>query len=891
MNRWDLEHDHSDLDHPSAERLNAFAVGLLAEDDSVEVERHLATCESCGKLLETSPNDSLVELFQEVHSLAVSASASASAPSRPLRFVPGYQLLEVLGEGGMGVVWKARQDGLDRLVALKRIRSAGQTSPEALARLRREAEAVSRLQHPNIVQIYDVGEQDGEPYLALEYVEGGSLAQKLTARPLLPRQAAALVETLARAMHHAHEHGIIHRDLKPGNVLLADGRRDAGPTPKITDFGLAKRLDEESGHTHTGAILGTPSYMAPEQAGGDGTAVGPLADVYALGAILYETLTGRPPFRGPTVLDTLAQVRECEPVPPRQLQPNVSRDLQTICLKCLQKEPRRRYGSALELADDLRRFAEGEPIRARPVGRGERLRKWIWRKPAQAALAGTTLLTPIGLVGGLLWHNADLRREIVRADSAERNERDSYEKSRQTILSMLSRWQEWYQAGAKEKSKLGVTLTRDALAYVQNVLGHGDNADPQVRADAAALLVLIGKIQGYHGQGEEARAHFAQALRLYLQLADEQPDILSHRARMLQCYRALAGGEEGRQSAWMEKAVALAEELCRLNPDDDRQHPLDLAQCHHDLAAWFQNRNRLPEAEPRYQQAIRLYSAVLAKHPDDLGGKLGLADSRNNLGLLYHQTRRTGPAEREYQRADVLLEELMRETLVDARFAASTSRSAVAQNWGNLLIETGQLGPALSLYERGIEWSEAILRMEPNYAPAREQALKSHGSKANVYEGLHRYAEAVPHWDRVIELADEPVRMEYRLRRALALVQGGDHARATASAVALATEPGCPPDTLYNVACVLSLAHPAVLADKTLSAAEQRDQARSCAEKAVAVLKQLASNGYFENPANLNNLRTDVDLNPLRRREDFIEFMKVLAALDTPHRRDSDRAR
>jgi tetratricopeptide (TPR) repeat protein/predicted Ser/Thr protein kinase len=876
MNLRDLTQSHSDSDHPSAERLNAFAVGQLAEDDSTEVERHLSTCESCNKLLESSPDDSLVALFQEAHSLAESANAlAAAAPARPLRFVPGYQVLEVLGEGGMGVVWKARQDGLDRLVALKRIRSVGQPAPETLARFRREAEAVARLRHPNIVQIYDVGEQDGEPYLALEYIEGGSLAQKLTAGPLLPRHAAVLVETLARAMDYAHEHGIIHRDLKPANVLLlADGG-----VPKITDFGLAKRLGEESGHTHTGAILGTPSYMAPEQAGGDRAAVGPLVDVYALGAILYETLTGRPPFRGPTVLDTLAQVREREPVPPNHLQPNLPRDLQTICLKCLQKEPHRRYGSALELADDLRRSAAGEPIRARPVGRTERLWKWIRRKPAQAALAGIILLIPIGLVGGLLWHNADLRREIVRADSAEHKERDNFDKSRHTIDSMVARFEEWYRGGGKNTAQMGEGVVQDALEYLQTVLDNGDNSDPRVRADAASLLLMVGRIQAYHGRGEEARANFVKASRLFEQLTGEQPEVSLYPTQLLHCYRGLAhsaSGDDRQQLAWSEKAVALGEELCRREPDDEIHHPTDLAQGHHDLAVQFQNRNRLPEAEEHYQQAIRLYTEVIAKHPEQFGCKIGLADSHGNLGLLYHQTGRAGQAETAFQRADALLEELMRD--LPERSACSTSRSSVALNWGNLLIEKGQLGPALSLYEHGIEWSEAVLRNEPNYAPAREQALKLHGSKANVYEHLHRYAEAATQWDRVVELADRSVRMEYRLRRALALVRGSNHARAIGEAEALAAVPNCAPDMLYNVACVLSLAHPAILADKTLPASEQSVRARSCAEKSIVLLKKLASNGYFENPANLKNLRTDADLNPLRQREDFSELAKALAA-------------
>src|SRR5262249_17925913 len=247
-----------------------------------------------------------------------------------------------------------------------------------LARFRTEAEAIARMQHPNIVQIYEVGEQGGLPYFSLEFCGGGSLEKKLSGTPLPPHESAALVEALARAMDAAHQKGVIHRDLKPANVLLAEDG-----TPKITDFGLAKKLDE-AGQTASGAVMGTPSYMAPEQAGGK--AVGPLADVYALGAILYECLTGRPPFKAATPLDTIMQVISEEVVSPSLLSPQVPRDLETICLKCLQKEPAKRYTTAQALADDLRRFLAGEPIVARPVGWLERVWKWSHRRPAAAAL-------------------------------------------------------------------------------------------------------------------------------------------------------------------------------------------------------------------------------------------------------------------------------------------------------------------------------------------------------------------------------------------------------------------------------------------------------------------------------------------------------------------------
>jgi queuosine biosynthesis protein QueC len=306
----------------------------------------------------------------ETVTLAPEPAVVAPAPA----VVPGYELLEEVGRGGMGVVYKARQVSLDRLVALKMILAGAHAGGADLARFRTEAEAVARLQHPHIVQVFEVGEHQGLPYLSLEFVEGGSLEKRLGGTPLSPAEAAALVEKLARAMQAAHEAGVVHRDLKPANVLLsaacgfalaASEEASAKPQaaiPKITDFGLAKKLDEQ-GQTRTGAIMGTPSYMAPERASGSKD-VGPAADVYALGAILYECLTGRPPFRAATSFDTIMQVLGDEPVPPRRLVPGVPRDLETVCLKCLQKEPARRYVSAADLA----RFLADEPVRARRPG-------------------------------------------------------------------------------------------------------------------------------------------------------------------------------------------------------------------------------------------------------------------------------------------------------------------------------------------------------------------------------------------------------------------------------------------------------------------------------------------------------------------------------------------
>jgi WD40 repeat protein/tRNA A-37 threonylcarbamoyl transferase component Bud32 len=355
----------------------------------------------------------------------------ASMPEYP--DVPGYEILGRLGQGGMGIVYKARQRILNRLVALKMVLAGAHARPQDLVRFLAEAETVARLQHPHIVQIHDIGQQGGLPYLALEYAEGGSLAQKLRGTPLSAIESARLVETLARTMHFAHERGIVHRDLKPANVLLTlEG------TPKVTDFGLAKTLEGSSGLTRTGDLLGTPSYMAPEQVEGRSQQIGPVTDIWALGAILYEMLTGRPPFKAASPMETLRLVSNQEPEPPGQLEPRVPRDLETICLKCLEKEATKRYANAWELADDLGRFLRDEPVLARPAGKLERLGRWCRRNPTVAALvvfvAVLLLAGTVGSTIAAIWLariaadaeqarlEAVRQEEIARAEQAQAQE-------------------------------------------------------------------------------------------------------------------------------------------------------------------------------------------------------------------------------------------------------------------------------------------------------------------------------------------------------------------------------------------------------------------------------------------------------------------------------------
>ncbi len=432
---------------------------------------------------------------------ATVGSAGPPAPLPPLEFpaVPGYQIVSELGRGGMGVVYQARQARPSRLVALKMVLHGSHASAGDLVRFLAEGEAVAQLQHPNVVQIYEIGQHNGLPFFSLEYVEGGTLADRLRAGPLPPREAARLAETLARAMHYAHQRGVVHRDLKPSNVLLQQAQGAQSPglgTPKISDFGLAKRVEGHSSLTATGAVLGTPSYMAPEQAAGqkDVTAV---ADVYALGAVLYEMLTGRPPFQAPTPFDTILRVLGEEPVPPRRLQPGLPRDLETICLKCLQKEPHKRYASAEALADDLRRFQEDRPIVARPVGRAERVWRWCRRNPLITALSAVALGCVVVAAVLLYQERSQTLANLTRAVGAEQNLTAQLDLTAQAEHERTEQlWKSYrdqaearrfsHQAGQRFESLNALAQA----AKIARKLGYGDKDIDDLRRKAIVSLTL-----------------------------------------------------------------------------------------------------------------------------------------------------------------------------------------------------------------------------------------------------------------------------------------------------------------------------------------------------------------------------------------------------------------
>src|SRR5437867_1269641 len=379
----------------------------------------LRVCEVCGEkvfddatkglcpacVLETGLG-ALADEAEEKESTPLPRDSGRAHAAGVLMDFGDYELLEELGRGGQGVVYRARQKSLNRTVALKVIGLGPWATTAHVKRFRREAEAAANLDHPCIVPIYEVGEREGSCYFSMKFIDGGQLDEVTKRTPISTRNVAELIAKLARTVHYAHEHGILHRDIKPGNILV-----DTKGEPHLTDFGLARLLETKSTVTHTMDVLGTPSYMAPEQASGRNEQLTSATDVYGLGAVFYQLLTGHPPFAGGTTYETVRLVLEAEPRQLRLWNPKIDRELSTICLKCLEKDPKRRYSSALALAEDLEHWLKHEPIRARRIGVFTRGKKWVWRNPTTAVLIAS-LVALVAAVGVIVWKSESVRHPI-----------------------------------------------------------------------------------------------------------------------------------------------------------------------------------------------------------------------------------------------------------------------------------------------------------------------------------------------------------------------------------------------------------------------------------------------------------------------------------------------
>ena len=646
--------------------------------------------------------------------------------------VPGYEVLGVLGQGGMGVVFRARHLRLNRPVALKMILSGPYAVREERERLVQEAEAVASLHHPNIVEVYDAGDIDGRPYFTMELVEGGRLSEKVNGVPQPARDAAALVAVIADAVHAAHQKGIVHRDLKPSNVLLtADG------TPKVTDFGLARRLEVDSGMTVSGSPMGTPSYMAPEQARGEKAAVGPASDVYALGAILYDLLTGRPPFRADTSAATLQQVVTCEPVRPTRLNPRVPRDLETICLKCLHKQPGRRYATGATLAEDLHRFLRDEPIAARPPTRVERTVRWVRRHPAAAVLLVVAVLLAAATAGVGGWVIGQ-RSQTARA--VEASLRRTVRLQQQSDL-----------PGAREDLKQAeLQLGHDGPARLRRLLDHARRDQQLLERLEAIRMTRSTFVEGRDNHAADVRFDNARADREYqaaflnagLGTPPDDPDGAAQRvkasavraplvaalddwaacspdaARRDWALRAARGADpdpwrdRAREPAVWGDATALAE-LARAAPVAEQPPPVLLA---------LGERLQLAGGD-----GVALLRRVREQYPDDFWANF-------TLGRALHGAVRQGQGDWRtaapyYQKAVDL-----RPTAV----AVHNNLAVILANAGVLEDGAdGRFGPgAFTVFRRA-------LRIDPDFAPARNNLALFLKRRGTWWFAVQEYREAL----------------------------------------------------------------------------------------------------------------------------------------------------
>jgi serine/threonine-protein kinase len=713
--------------------------------------------------------------------------------------IPGYEVEMVLGHGGVGVVYKARHLRLNRLVALKMLLVGPYAVRQERERFLLEAEAVAGLRHPNVVQVYDSGELDGRPYFTMEFVEGGTLAKKLAGTPLAARVAAELVAALADAVRAAHAAGIIHRDLKPANILLqkaesgrmkhesaksiGTGQKNAGASsdssfiPKVADFGLARRIEGEAGLTRTGVAMGTPSYMAPEQVRGDWKAVGPVTDVYALGVILYECLTGRPPFRAETSVATLQQVLADEPAPPRRLNPTVPRDLETICLKCLEKDPHRRYTSAAALADDLGRFLRCEPILARPEGRLARLRKWVRRHPTHTSILGCSVLLALVLAGVGVWQalqQADRRRalEADLKDVTAHQQQARWVDARAALDRAEARLNggdpdEWRRRLEKSRRDLELVIQLDAIRLKR--VTHGELRIYQTQAARRYAEVFhqarLGQV--HDPSRNVASAVNASAVRPALMAAlDDWSSCSTDKAErdwLLEVANQAdpdAQGWRARVSAVWDDARALAD-LARTIPVERVSMSLLLAigerlksirefsvpflkRVQREYPADFWANLMLGDTlfQTEHVEAAGYYRAALASRPGEAVGYCVVGDAlrlRNDL---------TGAID-YYNKALTLAPNYVR----------------TQNNLGLALQAQGHLDEAMVCYQKALE-------LDPDYAWA-------HYDLGNVLDLKGRLNEAYNHYKQVLRLdptiweVQAPIRsVQLRLRRDPVTVDG-----------------------------------------------------------------------------------------------------------------------
>ncbi|MBL8821381.1 MAG: serine/threonine protein kinase [Planctomycetia bacterium] len=556
----------------------------------------------------------------------------------PLPLVSGYEMIKVLGQGGMGKVYLALHLQQNRLVALKVVTSPSQHVED---RFQQEILAIASLKHHHIAQIYENGQVEGRPYYSMEYLAGGTLSQRLKEAVLTPQQAARVIIQLAHAMHYAHSQGILHRDLKPGNVLL-EKTNDNSIVPKIADFGLAKRMLEDAQLTQTGDLFGSPSYMSPEQASGI-SKLTPATDIYALGAILYECLTGRPPFLGTDPMQTMLMVLSDDPLPPRQLQPQLPRDLNTICMKCLEKLPKKRFESAEALALELERFLSGEPIQARPVGPVERLVKWARRRPWQAAAVALTLALMMALAAGLAY----MQHANQQISNAKDNATEAYTLSRDSLISILKNNTELLST-LPQAEQLTIESYRPVIELFRSLdkLRPDDRPTILARLETLYQYFVTQVLYHRHDDARNTLVETTQLLQTKLVQFPQDTELKLYQIKHLinQGWLARRQSKPAEAQISEKQAQGMLEEFLKLSPNDTRFLKLSIDLLNNQIGDAIAEQ-KFETALEHYRSIVEFRKTIFQEEPDGQNASL-LMGSQKSLATFLLATRRFDEAEK-----------------------------------------------------------------------------------------------------------------------------------------------------------------------------------------------------------------------------------------------------
>jgi serine/threonine protein kinase len=721
---------------PPKELLGQFLAEELSPNTEDDLESHLRDCDGCRDRLESlsADSESTPVLSAQIHPPLLSHFAQRLEESlrsalddsdcewdQAFPEILGYDLLESIGRGGSSIVFRARDQKLQRIVAIKVLRE--RASRVDRERFNREAKALAALRHPNITRAHGAGETGDHLYLVMEHISGGSLGRFIAGEPQPPRSAARLVRQLAGAMQAAHAAGFVHRDLKPSNILL-DTHFGQGETsgldrfvPKVTDLGIVKDLSRDDGFTRTRDCLGTPSYMAPEQVKGSTQSVDCRTDVYAIGAVLYELLTGRPPFRAGSPLDTMLQVKHDEPVPPSRFHPHLPRDLETICLKCLEKDPARRYQSARHLAEDLDRFLLGRPIVARRIGWPSKLWRWSGRNPgwAAAALASLTTLLTLAIGGPLVAQREhELREQALRQERQAQLEHtrafEQFELAHRALEGTLTQVLRSARLQDAVLDDVRASLIRGAIPYYEKFL-QSDNSDHLVRERQSRMLLQLASVHDKEQRPDKAREAYRRSLELLESLSSETvtPAAKASLATAHMEYgRFLEITDKDRVAAEHHYRVSLAlrnELLAKLPQDAGVRDNVAIATSL--LGTLYRVLpGRIGEAQTYLKQTIAIRDQLVADFPERDDLRHYAAFAHINLGMLYRQLKNSGGEIRELQIASELERQVNKSSSV--WLESPYSLTEVEGQLGVAFARDGQREPAMRHMTAAVHTAEAL---------------------------------------------------------------------------------------------------------------------------------------------------------------------------------------